>query len=138
MGDYLRCTGVSHSDLQRLNRHSQIVIGWEVRGKKQAWAEGLHDSVQDHQAPEVQRVALHQLCLTVKAILPNKGSLHSTLSLLVSPPKAEAVEVAVEDLKRMGALDQDEALTPLGQHLVKLPMHPRLGKALIYATMLRY
>ena len=38
----------------------------------------------------------------------------------------------------LGALDSDEALTPLGQHLSKMPVDLRLAKTLIYASMLRW
>ena len=38
----------------------------------------------------------------------------------------------------LGALDDEEALTPLGQHLSKMPMDIRLAKTLIYASMLRW
>lgn len=37
----------------------------------------------------------------------------------------------------LGALDAEERLTPLGQHLSKMPMDTRLAKTLIYASMLR-
>ena len=38
----------------------------------------------------------------------------------------------------LGALDGEEALTPLGQHLSKMPVDIRLAKTLIYASMLRW
>ena len=37
----------------------------------------------------------------------------------------------------LGALDDEELLTPLGQHLSRMPMDIRLAKTLIYASMLR-
>ena len=97
--------------------------------------------MQEYQVPEIKRTALHQLCLTVKAILPNKGQLEEILGSLLTPPDAAAVASAMKDLTQMGALDMDqnmERLTALGQHLASMPMHPRLGKALIYAAMLRF
>ena len=36
---------------------------------------------------------------------------------------------SVESLQGLGALTEDEALTPLGELLAKLPLDPRLGKA---------
>ena len=41
------------------------------------------------------------------------------------------------DVQVLGALDTEEVLTPLGQHLCKMPMDIRLAKTLIYASMLR-
>ena len=39
-------------------------------------------------------------------------------------------------LKRLGALDEREGLTPLGQHLATLPVDVRVGKMLLYGSML--
>ena len=36
----------------------------------------------------------------------------------------------------MGALDACEALTSLGRHLARMPMDPRVGKALVYGCLL--
>mgnify|MGYP002787504701 CR=1 FL=1 len=36
-----------------------------------------------------------------------------------------------------GAIMPDEHLTSLGKHLSTLPIEPTIGKALIYATLLR-
>lgn len=96
--------------------------------------------LQEHQAPEIRRTALHQLCLTLKAILPQSTKLGSALSSVLTPPESTAVASAVSDLRRMGALEpgEGEHLTALGRHLASMPMHPRLGKALVYAALLRY
>jgi hypothetical protein len=47
------------------------------------------------------------------------------------------VDNALELLTVIGALQKvDEELTALGQHLAMLPLDPRIGKALVYATLL--
>jgi ATP-dependent RNA helicase DHX57 len=33
-------------------------------------------------------------------------------------------------------LDENEALTPLGEHLAALPLDPRVAKALVYGALL--
>ena len=38
----------------------------------------------------------------------------------------------------MGALDENENLTPLGYILAKLPIDPRLGKMIVIGCLLRY
>lgn len=81
---------------------------------------------------------LHQLCLTVKATLPGALPIGATLGQLLTPPQPRTVEAAVDDMRRMGALTPQEGLTPLGQHLARMPIDAKLGKALIYAAMLRY
>ena len=39
-------------------------------------------------------------------------------------------------LRRLGALDTDEAITPLGTHLARMPVDLRVGKMLLYGAML--
>ena len=46
----------------------------------------------------------------------------------VTPPSEKALFNALETLHRIGALEEDEGLTPLGQHLAALPMEPQIGK----------
>ena len=46
----------------------------------------------------------------------------------------DAVVESIEALKEMGALDDKEALTPLGYILAKLPIEPRLGKMIILGS----
>ncbi len=52
---------------------------------------------------------------------------------LLEPPTPKAVEKAVEQLVRLGAIElafrtRRETLTPLGRHLAQLPLEARLGK----------
>ncbi|KAL3582192.1 hypothetical protein D5086_016524 [Populus alba] len=47
-----------------------------------------------------------------------------------------AVQNAIEYLKIIGALDQNENLTVLGRHLTILPLEPKLGKMLILGAIL--
>ena len=61
-----------------------------------------------------------------------------------SPPRPDALQTALRCLVNIGALERHaitddagtaqrvvEMLTPLGEQLVKLPLHPRLGKMLV-------
>ena len=43
---------------------------------------------------------------------------------------------AVGTLRQIGALDEKENLTPLGQHLAALPVDVRVGKMLLYGAVL--
>jgi ATP-dependent helicase HrpB len=49
----------------------------------------------------------------------------------LDPPPAEAVENARRLLQLLGAIDDDDRVTPLGNELVRLPAHPRLGRLLL-------
>ena len=53
---------------------------------------------------------------------------------LPEPPAAEAVLSSVEALQGLGALTEDETLTPLGELLAKLPLDPRLGKLILLGS----
>ncbi len=52
----------------------------------------------------------------------------------LDPPAAASVEAAQKLLFRLGALDARRALTPLGRRLSELPIHPRLGRLLLFGA----
>ncbi|KAI9885793.1 MAG: aprataxin-like protein [Watsoniomyces obsoletus] len=81
--------------------------------------------------PEIRRVPLEQLCLSVKGmgILDVPRFLADT----ITPPADLAVEGAIKMLRRMGALDGDE-MTALGRHLAMIPADLRCGKLLVYGA----
>ena len=76
--------------------------------------------LQEYQAPEVLRVPLEQLCLTVKATLPGAPPIQETLARLLTPPNPSAIAAAVATLRGMGALGA--ASEPgSGVHNAKIP-----------------
>ena len=81
--------------------------------------------------PEIRRVPLEQLCLSVRAmgVVDVPGFLASALT----PPATLAVEGAIELLGRIGALDGDH-LTALGRHLSMIPADLRCGKLMVYGA----
>ncbi|KAL8690207.1 MAG: hypothetical protein Q9224_004459, partial [Gallowayella concinna] len=81
--------------------------------------------------PEIRRVPLEQLCLSVKAmgVVDVPGFLQSALT----PPENLAVGSAMELLRRIGALEDDE-LTALGRHLSMIPADLRCGKLMVYGA----
>lgn len=81
--------------------------------------------------PEIKRVPLEQLCLSVKAM--GVQDVPAFLAGALTPPDGMAVEGAVELLRRIGALDGDE-LTALGRHLSMIPADLRCGKLLVYGA----
>jgi len=81
--------------------------------------------------PEIKRVPLEQLCLSVKAM--GVQDVPTFLAGALTPPDSMAVEGAVELLKRIGALDGEE-LTALGRHLSMIPADLRCGKLLVYGA----
>jgi len=81
--------------------------------------------------PEIRRVPLEQLCLSVKAM--GITDVPTFLAGALTPPDTLAVEGAVDMLRRMGALDGD-TLTALGRHLSIIPADLRCGKLLVYGA----
>ncbi|XP_074275039.1 DExH-box ATP-dependent RNA helicase DExH7, chloroplastic isoform X2 [Silene latifolia] len=85
------------------------------------------------QVPEMLRMPLVELCLQIKLL--SLGDLKSFLSKALEAPKDEAINSAVTSLKEVGAVDENEELTPLGRHLAKLPVDLLLGKMMLYGAI---
>jgi len=82
--------------------------------------------------PEIRRVPLEQLCLSVRAMgIKEVGGF---LASALTPPESLAVDGAMDLLGRMGALDGDD-LTALGRHLSMIPADLRCGKLMVYGAM---
>lgn len=82
--------------------------------------------------PEIRRVPLEQLCLSVRAMgIKEVGAF---LASALTPPESLAVEGAMDLLGRMGALDGQD-LTALGRHLSMIPADLRCGKLMVYGAM---
>ena len=82
--------------------------------------------------PEIRRVPLEQLCLSVRAM--GIQDIPSFLASALTPPAVMAVEGAIDLLGKMGALDGNE-LTALGQHLAMIPADLRCGKLMVYGAI---
>ncbi len=81
--------------------------------------------------PEIRRVPLEQLCLSVLAM--GIKDVPGFLANALTPPDDMAVEGSLNLLGRMGALDGDE-LTALGRHLSMIPADLRCGKLMVYGA----
>lgn len=82
--------------------------------------------------PEIRRVPLEQLCLSVRAM--GIRDVPWFLSRTPTPPEETAVEGAIKMLRRMGALDGEE-LTALGQQLAMIPADLRCGKLMVFGAI---
>ncbi|KAL8788028.1 MAG: hypothetical protein Q9195_007493 [Heterodermia aff. obscurata] len=81
--------------------------------------------------PEIRRVPLEQLCLSVRAM--GIRDVPAFLGRALTPPENMAIAGALDILRRMGALDGDE-LTALGRHLSLIPADLRCGKLMVYGA----
>lgn len=93
----------------------------------------VYDAFADYQLPELLRTPLQSLCLQIKSL--QLGSISEFLSSALQPPEPLSVQNAVDYLKIIGALDENENLTVLGCKLSMLPVEPKLGKMLILGAI---
>ncbi|KAL0396758.1 UNVERIFIED_CONTAM: DExH-box ATP-dependent RNA helicase DExH5, mitochondrial [Sesamum calycinum] len=93
----------------------------------------VFDAFAEYQLPEILRTPLQSLCLQIKSL--KLGGISEFLSRALQSPEYLAVQNAIEYLKIIGALDENENLTVLGRYLTMLPMEPKLGKMLILGVI---
>ena len=92
------------------------------------WTEGAQQSRPKKMMPEILDADLCSLVLTSAAW----GALGREDLPWMTPPAAAAWAQAVGLLKMLGALDnKDGRLTPKGEEMAKLPMHPRLANMML-------
>jgi HrpA-like RNA helicase len=95
------------------------------------------ETLSEYTMPEMHRVPLHEMVLQIKVLDLMGGDAVGFLGEAVTPPDSQAVTTALDTLRRLQAIDLDEAdrLTPLGYHLANLPVDPALGKILLYGAI---
>ncbi|KAK3925802.1 Putative ATP-dependent RNA helicase DHX57 [Frankliniella fusca] len=88
--------------------------------------------------PELLRIPLEQLILRMK-VLRNfcDRSSHEIFGGMLEAPDVESINSALLRLQNIGALDDKEALTPLGCHLAQLPVDVRIGKLMLFGAIFR-
>ncbi|XP_015173793.1 PREDICTED: ATP-dependent RNA helicase DHX36 isoform X2 [Polistes dominula] len=87
----------------------------------------------DYQLPEMLRTRLETVILQIKIL--QLGKAKEFLASVMDPPNLKAIDLSLELLETLNALDNDEHLTPLGYHLAQLPLDPRTGKMIIWAAL---
>ncbi len=83
------------------------------------------DKLRERREPEIERVDLAGPALTVLASGADPGRFE-----WFEPPPGERLAAGLRLLERLGALAAGR-LTPLGQSMQKLPLHPRLARVLV-------
>ncbi|OXV11193.1 hypothetical protein Egran_01043, partial [Elaphomyces granulatus] len=83
--------------------------------------------------PEIRRVPLEQLCLSVLA-MKGTGDVATFLSKTLTPPEGVVVEGALDLLHRIGALDHQK-MTALGRFLSMIPADLRCAKLMVYGSL---
>ncbi|XP_032666503.1 ATP-dependent DNA/RNA helicase DHX36 [Odontomachus brunneus] len=83
--------------------------------------------------PEMLRTRLEEVILQIKML--QLGRAKEFLSSVMDPPNLKAIDLSLDLLRTLNALDEDENLTPLGYHLAHLPLDPRTGKMILWAAL---
>lgn len=112
------------SATQRAGRAGRMAEGVCLR----LYTQHDHDSRPMHDKPEIMRA---DLCETVLA-LRSAGAALDGSDWLEAPP-GDALRAAQDLLERLGACDARGALTPRGQIMTRLPVHPRLAAIALQA-----
>lgn len=95
------------------------------------WGEGTQQGLVPYNVPEILEADLMPLALE----LANWGVSDATTLTWLDPPPASAQAQARDLLQQLQALDESGRITPLGQEMAALPLHPRLAHMLVQASV---
>ncbi|MDP3537153.1 MAG: ATP-dependent RNA helicase HrpA [Azonexus sp.] len=110
---------------QRAGRCGRVAAGVCIR----LYDELDFNARQPFTDPEILRSSLAGVILRMKSLkLTDVESFP-----FLEPPPAKAIADGYALLQELGALDDENVLTPIGQSLAKLPLDPRIGRMLVAA-----
>ncbi|XP_044758154.1 ATP-dependent DNA/RNA helicase DHX36-like isoform X2 [Coccinella septempunctata] len=115
--------------IQRKGRAGRLMAGKCFHLYTRARFEAFYE----YQRPEILRCRLESMMLQMKFL--QLGKVKVFFNKMLDKPDAKIVEAACHLLNELGALDEEEALTPLGYYLAKLPIAPQLGKMLLLGVI---
>lgn len=92
------------------------------------------DSFSNHALPEILRTSLTKIVLDSKVFSNNMNAM-KFMSQLVCPPEEHSIRCAVDELKDLELLDDNERLTPLGRTLSSFQLEPKLSKAMVNSVI---
>jgi len=93
------------------------------------WSERDHARRLPRETPEIKRVDLSEVLLTLQAM---DSDALETMPWL-DQPEQEALQKATKLLKDLGALNHQGMITPLGKRMLTFPTHPRYARMLLAA-----
>lgn len=91
------------------------------------WTEADHRLRAVAEAPEIKRVDLAEICLTLAGMGESPRAFP-----WFEPPLPASLDRALTLLRDLGALEGD-GITPLGRRMLAFPMHPRFARLLLAA-----
>ncbi|KAI7922065.1 hypothetical protein M9X92_005055 [Pyricularia oryzae] len=136
----------------RSTRITGMYTGWQTKSKAMQrqgragrtqeghyyglYSEQRRQSMKDDALPEMLKLDLTNTCLSVKGF-GFRDSVADFLAAAISPPPPSVVQDAVNSLKAMDALAENEGITSLGHLLLRIPLHPLLGKMILLGVFFR-
>ncbi|MBP1608949.1 MAG: ATP-dependent helicase HrpB [Acidobacteria bacterium] len=111
------------SAVQRAGRAGRTRAGRVVR----LYTESDYAARPDSDLPEIHRADLAEATL----MLHGAGEINVRAFPWFEPPNRSAVDAAESLLRRLGALDGNGRLTTVGRHMLRFPVHPRLGRLIL-------
>ena len=113
---------------QRAGRAGRTAPGCCVR----LWTQKDHEQRAESELPEVKRLDLAEVVLSLKAAgVEDLGKFR-----WLEPPQPEALARALGLLRDLGALDGEERITTLGRQMLAFPVHPRYARLLLESEKL--
>ncbi|TLD15122.1 hypothetical protein PspLS_10602 [Pyricularia sp. CBS 133598] len=100
------------------------------------YSQQRHQRMEDTDLPDMLKLDLTTTCLAVKA-LGFQDNVADFLAAAITPPSPIAVQKAVNSLKAMDALAENETVTSLGRLLLRMPLHPSIGKMVLLGVFFR-
>lgn len=111
---------------QRAGRAGRTASGICIR----LWTEQQHRERKPQEEPEVRRLDIAEVLLTLKAT----GITDPRTFPWLDAPSDQAMQSAEELLRDLGAIDRAAgAITPLGRRMLAFPVHPRFSRMLLAA-----
>jgi ATP-dependent helicase HrpB len=110
---------------QRAGRAGRTAPGHCLR----LWTNHEHSARSVQELPEVKRLDLSEVILTLKA----SGVSDVRTFRWLEAPDPRALERAETLLADLGAIDTTSVITPLGQRMLAFPTHPRYARMLLAA-----
>src|SRR6185436_4489580 len=111
---------------QRKGRCGRVANGLCIR----LYSEEEYEKRPQYTQPEIQRSNLAEVILRMKAF--HLGDVETFPFL--NPPQPNAIKAGYQFLHEIGALDEDQNLTPLGWDLAQLPVDPAIGRMILQAV----
>ena len=110
---------------QRTGRAGRTAPGTCIR----LWSRAEHDERAPHEMPEIRRLDLSEVVLTLKAA----GVDDLRKFRWLEKPDEISLTHAEELLEDLGAIGHDKKITPVGRKMLAFPLHPRYARMLLAA-----